>query len=282
MRRAACKICFSTSEVSDSLEEPKEVRLKPEPPSPADAAGRFRTTCWSAVLLSAQSQAPGSRDALAEICRIYWQPIYLFVRRRGFDVDEAQDLTQGFFLHLLHHKTLRQVSPIKGKFRSFLAASLQNYILDQVDHAHRLKRGGRIDFVPFDTKESEYRPELAAPDCLTAEKIFDARWALALLDEAMTRLAREYAAQRKATIFEALKPFLDPINNKVSISYEQVAHDLHVSVGAVKTLIHRLRKRYSALLREEVGRTVSDPREIDGEIHALCEALVATEGRLNP
>jgi RNA polymerase sigma factor (sigma-70 family) len=204
------------------------------------------------------------------------------VRRRGFDADEAQDLTQGFFLHLLHHKTLRQVSPIKGKFRSFLAASLQNYILDQVDHAHRLKRGGQIDFVPFDTKEADYRPQLAALDCLTAEKIFDARWALALLDETMTRLGREYAAQGKTTIFEALKPFLDPINNKVSLSYEQVANELQVSVGAVKTLIHRLRKRYTALLREEVGRTVTDPSEIDGEIHALCEALVATEGRLNP
>jgi RNA polymerase sigma factor (sigma-70 family) len=205
----------------------------------------------------------------------------LFVRRRGFDADEAQDLTQGFFLHLLHHKTLRQVSPIKGKFRSFLAASLQNYILDQVDHAHRLKRGGQIDFVHFDTKESEYQPQFAALDTLTAEKIFDAKWALALLDEAMIRLAREYAAQGKTTIFEALKPFLDPINNKVSLSYEQVANDLQVSVGAVKTLIHRLRKRYSALLREEVARTLSDPSEIDGEIHALCEALVATEGRLD-
>jgi RNA polymerase sigma factor (sigma-70 family) len=205
----------------------------------------------------------------------------LFVRRRGFDADEAQDLTQGFFLHLLHHKTLRQVSPLKGKFRSFLAASLQNYILDQVDHAHRLKRGGQIDFVPFDTKESEYQPQFAALDTLTAEKIFDAKWALALLDEAMIRLAREYAAQGKTTIFEALKPFLDPINNKVSLSYEQVANDLQVSVGAVKTLIHRLRKRYSALLREEVARTLSDPSEIDGEIHALCEALVATEGRLD-
>ena len=98
----------------------------------------------------------------------------------------------------------------------------------------------------------------------------------------MTRLGQEYAAQGKTTIFEALKPFLDPINNKVSLSYEQVANELQVSVGAVKTLIHRLRKRYSALLREEVSRTVTDPSEIEGEIHALCEALVATEGRLNP
>lgn len=255
--------------------------MKPEYQSPADAAGRFRTTCWSAVLLSAQSQAPGSRDALAELCRIYWHPIYVFVRRRGYDAEEAQDLTQGFFLHLLNHKTLRQVNPIKGKFRSFLAASLQNYLLDQVDHAHRLKRGGKIDFVSIDAKHAEHHLQVAAPDLLTADKIFDARWAMALLDEAMMRLATEYAGHGKAAMFETLRPFLDPINSKISLSYEQVASDLQISVGAVKTLIHRLRKQYSCLLREEVGRTVSDPGEIDEEIHALCEALIATEGRLD-
>jgi RNA polymerase sigma factor (sigma-70 family) len=260
-----------------------ELRLKQEHESPADdAAGRFRTTCWSAVLLSAQSQAPGARDALAELCRIYWYPIYAFVRRRGYDSEEAKDLTQGFFVHLLYHKTLRHVSPIKGKFRSFLAASLQNYLLDQVDHARRLKRGGKIDFVPFDTKSAEHRYQLASPDLLTADKVFDAKWALTLLEESMTRLAREYAEHGKTTIFQTLKPFLDPINTKTSLSYEQVASDLHVSVGSVKTLIHRLRKQYSSFLREEVGRTVSDPAEIDGEIHALCEALIATEGRLGP
>ena len=254
--------------------------MKPEYQSPADAAGRFRTTCWSAVLLSAQSQAPGSRDALAELCRIYWYPIFVFVRRRGYDPDEAQDLTQGFFLHLLNHKTLRQVDPIKGKFRSFLAASLQNYLLDQIDHARRLKRGGHIDFVSIETKHGER--QLAASDEATADKIFDARWAIALLDEAMMRLAAEYAGHGKTAIFERLKPFLDPLNSKITLSYEQAASDLQVSLGAVKTLIHRLRKQYSTLLREEVGRTVSDPSDIDLEIHALCEALIATEGRLGP
>jgi DNA-directed RNA polymerase specialized sigma24 family protein len=110
--------------------------LKQEHQSPADAADRFRTTHWNAVLLSAQSQAPGSQDALAELCRIYWYPIYAFVRRRRHDAEEAQDLTQGFLLHLLDHKALRQVSPVKGKFRSFITASLQNYLSDEADHAH--------------------------------------------------------------------------------------------------------------------------------------------------
>ncbi|HEY5770316.1 MAG TPA: hypothetical protein VIS71_10770 [Terrimicrobium sp.] len=202
------------------------------------------------------------------------------MRRRGHGPDDAEDLTQGFFLHLLDHKALRQVSPVKGKFRSFLVASLQNYLLDQAEHAHCLKRGGNIDFVPFDTKVAEHSYQLGKLDFLTADKIFDARWAITLLDVAMTRLGQQYAAQGKTPVFQALKSFLDPINSKASVPYEQVANAMGVSVGAVKTLIHRLRKQYSSLLREEVGRTVSDPAEIDEEIHALCEALIATEGRL--
>jgi RNA polymerase sigma factor (sigma-70 family) len=253
--------------------------MKTDHHSPADAAGRFCTTRWSAVLLSAQSQVPGSQAALAELCKIYWSPIYEFVRRRGHDANDAQDLTQGFLLHLLNHKALRQVSPVKGKFRSFLAASLQNYLLDEFDHTRRIKRGGNIEFVPLDTGFAGHRYQL---DVLTADKIFDARWAITVLDEAMTRLGQEYVAKGKRSTFETLKPFLDPINTTASLSYEKVANALQVSVGSVKTLIHRLRKQYTCLLREEVGRTVSNPGEIDGEIHALCDALIATEGRLGP
>jgi RNA polymerase sigma factor (sigma-70 family) len=254
--------------------------MKADNPAPADDIGRFRTTRWSAVLLSAQSQAPGSQVALAELCRIYWYPIYALVRRRGYNAEDAQDLTQGFFLHLLHHKALRQVSPLKGKFRSFLCASLHNYLLNAADHERCLKRGGNVEFVPLDTESAEFRYRQESPDVLTPEKMFDARWAITLIDEVMTRLGEEYAAQGKQSTFEALKPFLETINSRASLSYEQAAKALKVSVGSVKTLIHRLRKRYTFLLREEVGRTVSDPREIDEEIHALCEALIATEGRL--
>lgn len=246
----------------------------------ADDVGKFHTTRWSAVLLSAQSQAPGSQTALAELCRIYWYPIYALVRRRGHNADDAQDLTQGFFLHLLDHKALRHVSPLKGKFRSFLSASLHNYLLNAADHARCLKRGGNVEFVRLDAEIAEFRYQLESPDCLTPEKMFDARWAITLLGKVMTRLGDEYAAQGNASIFKVLKPFLETMNSKVSLSYEQVANELQVSIGSVKTLIHRLRKRYTFLLREEVARTVSDPGQIDEEIHALCEALIATEGRL--
>jgi RNA polymerase sigma-70 factor (ECF subfamily) len=254
--------------------------LNPEQHSPAGGLGQFRTTRWSAVLLSAQSQAPGSQAALAELCRIYWYPIYSFVRRRGSSPEDAQDLTQSFFLHLLDHKALSQVSPAKGKFRSFLLASLQNHLSDEADRTRCLKRGGKIEFVPLDVGFAEDRYRLGPLDFLTAEKVFDARWAMTLMDEAMGRLRQEYAGQGKTSIFETLKPFIDPINSKAALSYEQVADTLQVRVGSVKKLIFRLRKRYASVLREEVARTVSDSGEVDEEIHALCEALIVTEGRL--
>jgi RNA polymerase sigma factor (sigma-70 family) len=234
------------------------------------------------VLLSAQSQSPGSQAAIAELCKTYWYPIYAFVRRHGHDPEDAQDMTQGFFLHLLEHKALAHVNPLKGKFRSFLLASLQNYLSDEADRVRRLKRGGNIVIEPLDTKSAEDRYQQEPIEVLTADKIFDARWAITLLDEVMTRLGKEYAVQGKTFIFETLKHFLDPFDSKVSLSYEQVANALRVSVGSVKTLIHRLRKRYTWLLREEVGRTVNDPAEIDEEIHALCEAVIETEGRWGP
>jgi RNA polymerase sigma factor (sigma-70 family) len=262
---------------------PKRALLKPDHHSPADAAGRFRTTRWSVVLLSAQSKAPGSEAALAELCRLYWYPLYAFVRYRGYAPDDAQDLTQGFFLHLLEHKALSHVDPLKGKFRSFLAASVQNFLSDEADRAGRKKRGGDREFVRIDAESAEERYRLEPVDYLTAETIFDARWAMTVLEEAMKRLRREYAAEEDTFTLKAVEPFLDPINNNRDLpSYEEVANELQVSLSAVKTIIHRLRKQYTGLLREEVGRTVSDPREIDDEIHALCGALVASEGRLDP
>ena len=232
------------------------------------------------VLLSAQSQAPGAKAALAELCGLYWYPLYAFARRRGYGPDDAQDLTQGFFLHLFERKALTQVNPLKGKFRSFLLASLQNYLSDETDRVRRLKRGGNVVIVPLDAKSAEVRYQLEPSDLLTADKIFDARWAVTLLDEAMSRLRRKYEAAGKTSTFEALRPFLDPANSDPSLSYAEVANSLQVSVGSVKTLIHRLRKQYTSILREEVARTVGDPAEIDDEIHALCDALVAAEGRL--
>jgi RNA polymerase sigma-70 factor (ECF subfamily) len=245
-------------------------------------AGRFRTTHWTAVLLCAQTQAPDCRAALEELCRIYWYPICAFIRRRGFSPEDAKDLTQGFFLHLLAHRALRKVSPVKGRFRSFLLASVQNYLSDVADRARCVKRGGNIEFVALDAEPVENLSGFGPVDFLTAEKIFDARWALTLMDEAMNRLHEEYAAQGKAAVFETLKVFLDPINSRTPLSYEQAANILQISIGSVKTLIHRLREQHAVQLRREVARTVNSPAEIDDEIHSLCEALIAAEGQFGP
>ena len=203
-------------------------------------------------------------------------------RRRGHSADDAQDLTQGFFLHVVEHRALTGVDRLKGKFRSFLLASFQNHLSDVGDRARRLKRGGDKEFVQLDAEEAEERYRLEPVEFLTPEKMFDARWAMTVLGEALKQLRQEYASAGKTSTFEALKAFLDPNNSIAPPSYDEVANQLHITTAGAKTLIHRLRKRYTALLREEVGRTVSGPAEIDEEIHALYEALIATEGWLGP
>jgi RNA polymerase sigma factor (sigma-70 family) len=255
--------------------------LDPEHGSAADDPARFQTTRWSAILTAAQSQLPGSQTALSELCRLYWYPLYAFARRRGHGPVDAQDLTQGFYLHLLEHRALKQASPLKGKFRSFLLASFQNFILNEASRARCLKRGGNQEFVFLDAEDAETRYRQEPSDALTAEKIYDARWGMALLAHALERLRQEYATRDAMSQFDLLRVFVGVGEQKKSPpSYEEAANSLRLSVSAVKTLIHRLRKRYTAILREEIGRTVTDPAEIDQEIHALCEALVAAEGRI--
>jgi RNA polymerase sigma factor (sigma-70 family) len=254
--------------------------VKPDQISPMDGANRFHTTRWSVVLLSAQSQAAGCQEAFAELCRLYWYPLYGFIRHRGYSPEDAQDLAQGFFLHLIERKTLSRVDRSKGKFRSFLLASLQNYLSNEAERARCLKRGGKAEIVYLDLEGAEDRYGMEPVETLTPEKIFDARWAMVLLGEAMNRLGGEYIAQGKESTFQALRAFLDPINSKVLPTYEDVADRLKITVGAVKTLIHRLRKQYAAFVREEISRTVSDSADVDAEIHELCEALVAAEGRI--
>jgi RNA polymerase sigma factor (sigma-70 family) len=241
---------------------------------------RFGTTRWSVVLLSAQTQVPGSRTALADLCRIYWYPLYAFVRRRGYNPEDAQDLTQGFFVSLLERKSLRRVGPEKGKFRSFLLASLQHYLSDQFDRDKSVKRGGGIEFVALDLERGEERYSCEAADPLSPETVFDARWALSLFNHALDRLREAYVAQGKGALLETLLPFFDPNNSKRLPSYEEVGDELQLSLATVKSLVHRLRKQHREFLREEVARTLTDPRAVDDEIRALCEALIAAEGRI--
>jgi len=208
--------------------------------------------------------------------------MYAFIRHRGYSSQDAEDLVQGFFVHLIERKTLSRVDRSKGKFRSFLLASLQYYLLKEEERKSSQRRGGKAEFVHLDTEIAEERYRLEPVEDMSPEKIFDARWAIVLLSEAMKRLGQHYAALGKTAIFETLKAFLDPINTKVLPSYEEAAAELQVSVGALKTLIHRLRKQYTDFVREEVSRTVSESSDLDAEIHQLCQALIAAEGWIVP
>jgi serine/threonine protein kinase/tetratricopeptide (TPR) repeat protein len=247
---------------------------------PEKGAVSLHSTHWTIVMRAVQGQGQGGQSALAELCRLYWYPLYVFARLRGHSLEGAQDLIQGLSLHLLEHRAPAGVNRLKGAFRSFLLASLQNYLSDELAHTGCLKRGGNEEFIHLDAEDAEERYRLEPVEFLTAEKIFNARWAMTVLGEAMNQLRQEYAKEGKASTFETLKVFLDPINSITQQSCEAAALQLQVGLGGVKALVDRLHKQYTALLREEVGRTVGDPAEIDEEIHALCEALVASEGWL--
>ena len=248
---------------------------------PLEGVATFQPTHWTLVLAAAQSRAPGASSGLARLCQRYWYPLYAFARRRGKTPEDAQDLTQGFFLQLLEHRMLAAADQRKGKFRSFLLAAFQHYLSDQADRDRCLKRGGHCEFISLDFENAEDRYAREPADAaLTAEQLFDARWALLLLGRAKTLLHQEYAAQGRIAVFDALKSFLE--SGAPTPSYEAAAGALGMGLGTTKTLIHRLRKRCTAILREEIARTVSDPSEVDAEIHALCEALIVSEGRLEP
>ena len=243
---------------------------------------RFRSTHWSVVLTAAQGQTRAGQAALAELYRSYWYPLYADVRRRGYNPDDAQDLTQSFFLHLLECRGLTQVDPQKGRFRSFLLSSLQNFLITAQRRERTIKRGGLCNFISLDAPaiESRYQLEPIDDSALTVEQMFDARWALTLLHKAMTSVRAQYVVRGKEKIFETLKGFLPSGRTEELSCYHNAAVTLGVSEAAVNTLIHRLRKQYSVALRREVARTVSEPAAIDDEIHLLCEALVAAESYL--
>ena len=234
---------------------------------PASKVARFGTTQWSMVLKAGQ----GAEEALLRLCQIYWRPLYTFVRRRGHPVHEAQDLTQSFFAHVLEHRALGQVGPAKGRFRSFLLVSLQNFLDNEWHKAHAIKRGGKQLIVSWDNLDVHERDALGPREGMTPEKAFNRRWALMLLERVMERLRTECAAARKADLFEHLKDYLTGDGGEKL--YEQLAKELNTTEGAIKVTIHRLRRRFGELVREQISRTVDDPAEVDEEIRELFAAL---------
>ena len=254
--------------------------MKEKKPTADYTGTRFHTTSWDLVLNSGDVDAPEHSQALAELCSLYWYPLYTFARYKGFSDDDAKDLTQSFFLHLLEKAGLKQAHPHRGRFRSFLLACFQNHISALRRHASAEKRGGGHAVISLDAQESKKCHRLEPVDDLTAETVFDARWATILLDRVMVRISEEYRRQSKETAFEMLHMYLDLKGEETSASYQESAKQLGMSLAAVKTQICRMRRRFAAFLREEVANTVLDPADIDAEIHALYDALVATEGRL--
>lgn len=247
------------------------------PPSKHDhttgkaGAASFATTRWTLVLSAARgdesSQAPG---ALAELCRAYWMPLYAFLRRRGHETHEAEDLTQEFFAHLLARDFLAGVCREKGKFRSFLLASLKHFLADQWDRAQAKKRGGGRTVIALDSLDAEARYRLEPADGLTPEKLFEKQWALALLEQVLGRLRTELTSQGKASLFEALQGTLTGAG---TTSYAALAAKRGMTEGAVKTAVHRLRHRYRELLRDEIAQTVACPEEVEEEIRYLLSCL---------
>ena len=237
----------------------------------SDAPRQFHPTHWSVVLAAGNIQSPESARALENLCRAYWFPLYAYIRRQGTNPHEAQDLTQGFFEHLLQKKALAAVQPEKGKFRSFLLASLNNFLNNERDKARRLKRGGGAEIISLEADATEERYAAGLLHSESPEKVFERRWAQAVVEQVAKRLAAELQAAGLANRFEILKDFLmgDPGN----ISYEDAAMKLGMSVSAVTSAIHRLRARFRELFRAEIANTVETPAEIDDEIRHLAAAL---------
>jgi len=231
----------------------------------------FVTTHWSVVLTAGRSDSTRAQNALASLCQIYWYPLYAYVRRRGYQPPDAQDLTQEFFARLLEQNWIAQADRSRGRFRTFLLSTLSHFLTNEWHKAHAKKRGGAVQLVPIqlDTAETRYGAEPV--DKLTPKQCYERRWALALLDEVLDRLRRECESEGKAELYAALSSCL--VGDRQSQPYTALAAKLSLSEGAVKVAVHRLRQRYRQLLREEIAHTVASPAEVDQEMRYLFAVL---------
>lgn len=243
-----------------------------EPSAPARPGGRqFATTRWSQVLAAGHAPTKNSREALSRLCELYWYPLYAYVRRWGYDADQAQDLTQEFFARLLEKHYLRAADPARGRFRSFLLAALKHFLSNERDRVGAVKRGGRTTVLPLEFENAEGRYTREPPDADTPETIYERRWALALLERTLARLRGEFHSAGKDALFARLEGHLT--GEQETLPYADLAVEIGLSEGAIKVTVHRLRRRFGALLREEISETVSDPSQVDDEIRDLFRAL---------
>lgn len=242
-----------------------------EPTLAGDRAARFATTRWGLVLAARGGGNPEARDALAELCSLYWYPLYAFVRRKGYNEHDAADLVQGFLTRLMEKDDLAKIDPQRGRFRSFLMASCSHYLANRSDHEKALKRGGGRRGLSFDRVDAEGRYAVEPHHELTAERLFQRQWALTLLARVLERLEFDMARTGKSRLLEVLRPAL--LGEGHRLPYASAARELGLTEEAARAAAHRIRKRYRELLREEVGRTVEDETAVDDEIRSLFAGL---------
>lgn len=242
-----------------------------DPVSGSANSGVFATTHWSVVLAAGQKDSSQAAAALEKLCRAYWYPLYAFIRRSGKSPHDAQDFTQGFFAFILERDFLSKASPHRGRFRSFLLGSLKHFLSDAHDRANALKRGGANTSVSLDGLVAEERYATEPVDAMSPDKIFERRWAMTLLAQARSRLEEEYSVAGKRELYRELSRF-DAAEGE-GLSYAKAASQLSMPENTLKSAVHRLRRRYRELLREEIAQTVASPLEIDDEISYMLSVL---------
>lgn len=239
-------------------------------PNTLPAAPQFTTTHWSVVLAARDDTSPVADKALAQLCQGYWYPLYAFIRRRGHNAHDAQDLTQEFFYRLLDKRYLSAVDHRKGRFRTFLLAALEHFLANEWRRSQTQRRGGGQPIISIDdSAEQRYAHEPATD--LSPERIYEQRWALAFLEQVLGKLRVEFIDAGKGPTFETLKVFLT--GDRSSVSYADLAASLGTTEAALKMAVSRMRQRYAELLRQEIANTVSSPDEVEDELRALMTAL---------
>jgi DNA-directed RNA polymerase specialized sigma24 family protein len=236
-------------------------------------AGAFTTTHWSAVMAARDSASPQARAALTELCRTYWYPLYAFIRRKGHSLHDAEDLTQAFFARLLEKNYVAQADRGRGRFRSFLLMALTHFLADEWDKVRCVKRGGGRDIISFDAATAEERYRLEPVEPLDAAKLYERRWVTTLFDKVLARLEDEFREAGKGERFDALKSSL--LAEPDGASYAALGTQLGLTESVVKQAVHRMRRRYRELFREEIAQTVAGPDEVDDELNHIFAVLSA-------
>jgi len=232
----------------------------------------FTTTHWS-VVLEAQGESPAAQEALEKLCRTYWRPIYGFIRRQGTGAEDAEDLTQGFFALILERKDLNTVRKEKGRLRSYLLTSLKNFLADETRRALAVKRGKGQRLIPLDDNRERERVDVERSDELTADQIYERRWAFTVLEQVMARLRDEYRSAGNLRFFEQMKQML--MDEPDRPSQAEIATEFGMAENAVKQAFHRFRQRYQFLLRDEIAHTVAMPSDIEDELRHLISVVRA-------